>query len=506
VSSSGPFRRCIGAPIVERLEVGNPATPDQFIAVETLWTDEEWLRYVFQYAMFCYFFGLGCTIVERNSHRAHVDILGPRLTVGSVYKVTGYGLQMPRKSYRAASYDHVIGCGISVTRRNHINGTHGMATAQVVVLVDAQSFEFSVTLWEDFSLILDPVSLAEADLRKPVVIGLAGLMVSSFNCFERLRALLSVLMFLLIRLRNVLNTLLILIRLFLSYLLFLLILLICYKIKMRASDDSGTTTFVLLGRTTDYIMPVSAADLVRAFSAIESTLPPPIEKLRQRILTFEVQVLLNPRSSSSSKRLMADMDDSSGESDDSDVSHGYSPSLSTPIPEEVRSLADKVSLVGESCDRGVCEELSEPVVSPKRSPLLSNEIAKKASSRTKRRLVQSKASFATEELSDPGVSIEQLHVLSTLTPKTTGVRGKRRPRKPKDSTSDHLCLIVVPVFPGVLLGRRNLLGVCFSAYKKTDASLSPKAKCLDTAGDDNVPLRVFARRAKRQASSPDLSV
>ncbi|CAN1143558.1 hypothetical protein LINPERPRIM_LOCUS26575, partial [Linum perenne] len=89
--------------------------------------------------------------------------------------------------------------------------------------------------------------------------------------------------------------LLILIGLFLSYLLFFLIQVTCYKIKMRASDDSGTATFVLLGRTTDYVMPVSAADLVRAFPAIESTLPPPIEKLRQRILTFEVRVPLNPR-------------------------------------------------------------------------------------------------------------------------------------------------------------------------------------------------------------------
>ncbi|CAN1146783.1 hypothetical protein LINPERPRIM_LOCUS5358 [Linum perenne] len=133
---------------------------------------------------------------------------------------------MPQKSYRAASYDRmltlspvtsfklisspsptfalnafefiqfgllhtctypcpyltdVISRAISVSRRNHIDGTRGMAKAQVVVLVDAQSVEFSVTLWEDFSLILDLVSLAEADLRKPVVIGLAGLMVSGFN-------------------------------------------------------------------------------------------------------------------------------------------------------------------------------------------------------------------------------------------------------------------------------------------------------------------------------------
>ncbi|CAN1143559.1 hypothetical protein LINPERHAP2_LOCUS13659 [Linum perenne] len=177
------------APLVLRLlnswKVGNPATPDQFFVFGTLWCNEEG------------------TVVEENSHRGHIDILGPRSAVGSVYKVTGYGLQMPRKSYRAASYDRVltlspvtlfklisspsptfalnafefIQFGLLHTRTYpcpYLTGT-------VVVLVDAQSVEFSVTLWEDFSLILDPVSLDEADLRKPVVIGLAGLMVSGFN-------------------------------------------------------------------------------------------------------------------------------------------------------------------------------------------------------------------------------------------------------------------------------------------------------------------------------------
>ncbi|CAN1272987.1 hypothetical protein LINPERPRIM_LOCUS14811 [Linum perenne] len=55
------------APLVLRLlnawKIDNPATPDQFFTFGTLWTDDEG------------------TVVEGNSHRAHVDILGPRLTV-----------------------------------------------------------------------------------------------------------------------------------------------------------------------------------------------------------------------------------------------------------------------------------------------------------------------------------------------------------------------------------------------------------------------------------------
>ncbi|CAN1146784.1 hypothetical protein LINPERHAP2_LOCUS15490 [Linum perenne] len=210
-----------------------------------------------------------------------------------------------------------------------------------------------------------------------------------------------------------------------------------------------------------------------------------------------------------------------------------------------------------SCNEGVSEEMAEPFVSPKRYPLLSTEISKKASSRTKRQLGQSKASLvqtpvecsdlcvseelsnpgvylkrsqnksglrsrrrlsnATEELCDPGVSVEQLSVLSTPTPKTTSVRGKRHPTQPRDSTCSprkaqpirrKLSLVVSSgdeselVSSGLPCHDVDIGG----QPMKTDASLSPKDKCLDTADDDDVPLRVFARRAKRQASSPDLSV
>ncbi|CAN1303531.1 hypothetical protein LINPERPRIM_LOCUS25896 [Linum perenne] len=134
------------APLVIRLlntwKVDNPATPDQFFTFETLWCDEEG------------------TVVEGNSRRTHIDILGPRLAVGSIYKLISspsptFALNAFEFIQFGLLYTHVIGRAISVSRRNHVDGTHGMAKAQVVVLVDAQSVEFSVTLWEDFSLILD---------------------------------------------------------------------------------------------------------------------------------------------------------------------------------------------------------------------------------------------------------------------------------------------------------------------------------------------------------------
>ncbi|CAN1790245.1 hypothetical protein LINPERHAP1_LOCUS18750 [Linum perenne] len=564
------------------------------------------------------------TVVEGNSHRGHIDILGPRLVVGSVYKLTGYGLQMPQKSYRAASYDRmltlspvtsfklisspsptfalnafefiqfgllhtctypcpyltdVISRAISVSRRNHIDGTRGMAKAQVVVLVDAQSVEFSVTLWEDFSLILDLVSLAEADLRKPVVIGLAGLMVSGFNCMFAFFPIY----------RKTKGS------------------LKCVDVPFDTPDkrsqhvaDSYWTVSQLLALLSN------PSDLVRVplNPRLGATGDFNVSRVWGLEHAFDDQPSTNAApavpacdpsvSPSSSKRPVADVDDSSGESDDSDVSHSHSPSIATPIPKEVSSLPDKVNLVGMSCNEGVSEELAEPFVSPKRYPLLSTEISKKASSRTKRQLGQSKASLvqtpvecsdlcvseelsnpgvylkrsqnksglrsrrrlskskdssyafcllglqkhtlscdfdllmlvyrvlvimcsATEELCDPGVSVEQLSVLSTPTPKTTSVRGKRHPTQPRDSTCSprkaqpirrKLSLVVSSgdeselVSSGLPCHDVDIGG----QPMKTDASLSPKDKCLDTADDDDVPLRVFARRAKRQASSPDLSV
>ncbi|CAN1756991.1 Replication protein A 70 kDa DNA-binding subunit B, partial [Linum perenne] len=470
------------APLVLRLlnswKVGNPATPDQFFAFGTLWCDEEG------------------TVVEGNSHRGHIDILGPRLSDGSVYKVTGYGLQMPRKPYRAASYDrmltlspvtsfklisspsptfavnafefiqfgllhtHVIGRAISVSRRNHIDVTHGMAKAQVVVLVDAQSVEFSVTLWEDFSLILDPVALAEADLRKPVVIGFAGLMVSGFNsvvfgrssagtrivvnppvretktlqkkyqktkgslkCVDvpfdtpekrsqhvadsyrtvsQLLALLSNPSDLDAKYRCLVTV----VDFDMSQPWFYRGCSSCYravapnqeryKIKMRASDDTGTATFVLLGRTADYVMPVSAADL--AFDNQPST---------------NVVPACDPSvSPSASKRPVADVNDLSGESDDSDVSHRHSPLIATPIPKEVSSLPGKASFVGVSCDEGACQESVDPVVSSKQSPLLSTEISKNDSS--VQTPVESSDLSVSEELSNPGVSVKRSQNKSDL--------------------------------------------------------------------------------------------
>ncbi|CAN0881274.1 hypothetical protein LINGRAHAP2_LOCUS14142 [Linum grandiflorum] len=37
------------------------------------------------------------TIVEGTSHRGHTVVMAARLAVGFVYKVSGFGLQMPRK-------------------------------------------------------------------------------------------------------------------------------------------------------------------------------------------------------------------------------------------------------------------------------------------------------------------------------------------------------------------------------------------------------------------------
>ncbi|CAN1172161.1 Replication protein A 70 kDa DNA-binding subunit B, partial [Linum perenne] len=61
-----------------------------------------------------------------------------------------------------------------------------------------------------------------------------------------------------------------------------------YKIQLEVYDDSGESTFVLLGSSADSVMPVSASDLCRSFPLDSCVLPPDIKNLEGLHLTFEV--------------------------------------------------------------------------------------------------------------------------------------------------------------------------------------------------------------------------
>ncbi|CAN1225748.1 hypothetical protein LINPERPRIM_LOCUS2548, partial [Linum perenne] len=330
-------------------------------------------------------FVLQGTIVEWNSHRAHADIITPRVVVGCVYK-------------------------------------------------------FKATLRADFANVLDPVSLVVEDNRKPVVIAIAGLMVESFNCmFRMFRKSKGTLRYVAAafdtpekRSQHVAD----------SYRTVSELIAQIHNptdlIKMRASDDTGTTTFLLLGRTVDHVMPISAADLARAFPNQESILPPPIENLRTQTLTFEVRISLNPRPGangdfnisrgtlSASKQHLVDTSSSFGELSDPHMSPSHFASLSFPSLKTHDVCSSPLHV------DGVCGGRFEPVQSLEQKVTLSSPVVKKSGPRTKRRSGQSKISQtllvdgASGERAEPVVSAERMSSLSSPAAKTTRPRTKRR--------------------------------------------------------------------------------
>ncbi|CAN1783364.1 hypothetical protein LINPERHAP1_LOCUS16262 [Linum perenne] len=69
----------------------------------------------------------------------------------------------------------------------------------------------------------------------------------------------------------------------------------CYRIKLTVEDHSGLANFILLGRSADQILPITAAQLARAYPNEDGTFPPPIEALLQATATFEVRLARNSR-------------------------------------------------------------------------------------------------------------------------------------------------------------------------------------------------------------------
>ncbi|CAN0925734.1 hypothetical protein LINGRAHAP2_LOCUS34926 [Linum grandiflorum] len=76
--------------------VGNPATPDQYFAFGTIWVDEE-----------------GAT-VEGTSQRAHADVLRSRLSIGSIYRISKFGFQLPRRSYRCSTFERMLSLSLTM--------------------------------------------------------------------------------------------------------------------------------------------------------------------------------------------------------------------------------------------------------------------------------------------------------------------------------------------------------------------------------------------------------
>ncbi|CAN0925695.1 Replication protein A 70 kDa DNA-binding subunit E [Linum grandiflorum] len=68
-----------------------------------------------------------------------------------------------------------------------------------------------------------------------------------------------------------------------------------YRLKLYVQDSTTSVTFVLLGMTADRILPISAADLARAYPDDYGPLPPVLQLLIGQHATFEVHLPRNAR-------------------------------------------------------------------------------------------------------------------------------------------------------------------------------------------------------------------
>ncbi|CAN1147161.1 hypothetical protein LINPERHAP2_LOCUS15700, partial [Linum perenne] len=186
-------------------KLGHPARISHFFAYGTLWVDSEGVR------------------VQGDSHRNFAEALQKRVVVGAVYKVTCYGICPLRPAFRACRFPHciqitpstkfelqpptdppfirdsfdfidfallpkrlppcpyltgLIGKVVGVGRPNHVDGFSGVAPVQSVTLADTAGLEVVVSLWSEFSNLIDPDKVRLDDALNPVIIGFSCLRIT----------------------------------------------------------------------------------------------------------------------------------------------------------------------------------------------------------------------------------------------------------------------------------------------------------------------------------------
>ncbi|CAN1797454.1 Replication protein A 70 kDa DNA-binding subunit E [Linum perenne] len=285
---------------------------------------------------------------------------------------------LPSRESPCPHLSDVIGRPISISVPNHITATstNTIMAVQEVVLVNKRGLTFPVTLWADFTRILDAPALMARDRTSPVIISLGALRVATFNgvlsgystaatrvvvdplngiadslrtSFESSAGTLKCIPALFEtaeqKATDVLHSFRTVLELNELYAISAdvetryrckaIIVDIdtiqhwhyrgckecyrsvainddkywcavhhdltemdthaCYRIKLMVEDHSGLANFILLGRSADLILPITAAQLARAYPNEDGTLPPPIEALLQATATFEVRLARNSR-------------------------------------------------------------------------------------------------------------------------------------------------------------------------------------------------------------------
>ncbi|CAN1194282.1 hypothetical protein LINPERHAP2_LOCUS42481 [Linum perenne] len=151
----------------------NPATPDQFFAYGTLWTDNQGV------------------LIQGDSHQNFTSILQKRVAVGSVYVVSNFSVKSPRPSFRTCAFPHCLGITAS-TKFELQQSPEPPFLSNAFDFVPIASLparahpgaEVDVSLWAELSSILDAGTIVIDDQERPLIVGFAGFHIGSFDVFS----------------------------------------------------------------------------------------------------------------------------------------------------------------------------------------------------------------------------------------------------------------------------------------------------------------------------------
>ncbi|CAN1345120.1 Replication protein A 70 kDa DNA-binding subunit B, partial [Linum perenne] len=167
------------------------------------------------------------TTVQGESHKNFIVILQSRIEVGSAYKITGFGLRPPRKSFRTSTFPHClnltpttqfhlqppttppfcvdslgyiefeelsaqvhlpsayltdfVGKVIGGGQPNHVHRPTFVASVQNLIVTNERGYEVKVSLWADLSRVVDATVFALEDESNPLIIAFGAFRITSFS-------------------------------------------------------------------------------------------------------------------------------------------------------------------------------------------------------------------------------------------------------------------------------------------------------------------------------------
>ncbi|CAN1818088.1 Replication protein A 70 kDa DNA-binding subunit B, partial [Linum perenne] len=190
-------------------KLADPSKPGSLFAFGTHWVDAKG------------------TTVQGDSHKNFTSLLQSRISVGSVYKITGFGLRPPRKNFRTSLFRHCldltpttqfllqqpttppfcvdslqyfefedfngrvhppfpyltdfVGKIVSAGEPNYVQRPGSVACVQNLTITNERGVEVVVSLWGDLAQVVDANALTIAGASNSGVIAFAAFRVTQFS-------------------------------------------------------------------------------------------------------------------------------------------------------------------------------------------------------------------------------------------------------------------------------------------------------------------------------------